>query len=141
MIGISVLRGFKSEHISYGWRKKRNLDSVDDHGDTDALTGLLSIYIHIYHLETVLNEYIDETAKASCHTHGYNPLITLNSGKPQLARTGSLFSTLALLASILYTLRLPSTSILYPKAQVIEHHVGLPQTHQHGHATTCSARS
>jgi len=30
------------------------------------------------------------SAGASCHTHVYNPLITLNSGKPQLARTGSL---------------------------------------------------
>lgn len=41
------------------------------------------------------------SAGASCHTHVYTLLITLNSGKPQLARTGSPLSTLGLLASIL----------------------------------------
>lgn len=63
------------------------------------------------------------------------PLLTLNSGKPQLARTGSPPWGSWLLSSIL-----PTSIHFYTssKSSTIEHHVGLSQTHQYGHATPCS---
>ena len=43
-----------------------------------------------YYMCASVMETVDVAAKsASCHTHVYNPYVTLNSGKPQLARTGS----------------------------------------------------